>query len=166
MKLQDEVKLFIVRALACYDSPTQAAEAVKEEFGITVDRRQVHVYDPTREAGKNLSKKLRDLFDVTRKAFLDDAANVFVSHRSYRLRSLQRIHDEAMKRKNYVLAMNVLEQAAKETGGLFTNKVKVAGDSADPFVVWLNGLGKSALPVVQDVDGEDEEKPKSITWRH
>lgn len=33
--LKDNVKLFIVQALACFDTPSQVVEAVKQEFGLS-----------------------------------------------------------------------------------------------------------------------------------
>jgi len=50
--LTDAHKHFIVQALACWDSPTQVAEAVREEFGVDVPRGQVAQYDPTKVAGR------------------------------------------------------------------------------------------------------------------
>lgn len=62
-KLNEAVQRFIVQALACYDTPTQVAESVKEDFGIEVTRQQIASYDPTKAASKNnLAKKWRDLF--------------------------------------------------------------------------------------------------------
>ena len=39
--LKSEVKSFIVQALACFDTPSQVAEAVKNEFGVVLSRQQV-----------------------------------------------------------------------------------------------------------------------------
>jgi hypothetical protein len=50
--LTDNKKLFIVRALACFDTPQQVVESVKEEFGIVVSRPQVEVYDPDKARGE------------------------------------------------------------------------------------------------------------------
>ena len=44
--LTDEVKEFIVKGLACFDTPSQVAEAVRVNFGIEVSRQQVFSYDP------------------------------------------------------------------------------------------------------------------------
>lgn len=52
--LNDEVKLAIVQALACFDTPSQAAETVSQQFGISVDGRQAEKYDPTSTEGRNL----------------------------------------------------------------------------------------------------------------
>lgn len=127
-KLDDRVKQFIVQALACYDTPTQVAAAVKEEFGLTITRMHVQTYQPGTAAGRDLSKRWRDLFDATRKAFLEDAASVPIAQQSYRLRRLQQLHDLAAARNNAQLAAALLEQAAKEVGGAFTNTRKLGGE--------------------------------------
>src|SRR3954452_10970604 len=44
--LTDDVKTFIVRTLAAFDTPSQVARLVKAEYGIDVSRQQVEVYDP------------------------------------------------------------------------------------------------------------------------
>jgi len=67
--LKEPVKIFIVQALACRDTPQEVAELVKQEFNIEIDRRQCENYDPTKYAGRNLGKKLADLFNQTRKKF-------------------------------------------------------------------------------------------------
>ena len=67
--LKEPVKIFIVQSLACFETPQQVADTVKQEFGIEINRKQVQLYDPTKQAGRNLSKKLKDLFERTRKDF-------------------------------------------------------------------------------------------------
>ncbi|MFE1726821.1 DUF2280 domain-containing protein, partial [Acinetobacter baumannii] len=39
--LKEQVKIFIVQALACMDTPQQVANGVKQEFNIEIDRKQV-----------------------------------------------------------------------------------------------------------------------------
>jgi hypothetical protein len=62
--LKEPVKMFIVQSLACFETPQQVVEAVKQEYKIEITRQQVALYDPTKVAGRNLSKKLKDLFTV------------------------------------------------------------------------------------------------------
>lgn len=121
-KLNEAAQRFIVQALACYDTPTQVADAVKEEFGIEITRQQAASYDPTKAMGKTLAKKWRDLFHATRERFRKEVSEIPIADQAFRLRQLHRIMAEAMKRKNVVLAAQILEQAAKETGGMFTNR--------------------------------------------
>lgn len=131
--LDDDVKAFIVRALACYDTPSQVSEAVKEEFGLVVGRPHVQAYDPTKRQGRQLSKKWRDLFDATRKKFLETVSDIPIANQTYRLRSLNRLMTKAEQRGNAVLASQLLEQAAKEVGGMFTNRRELTGKNGAPL---------------------------------
>jgi hypothetical protein len=123
--LTDDVKLAVVRALACYDTPKQVVGSIKEEFGLTVSPQQVEAYDPTKYAGRALSKKWRAVFEETRKAFLADISQVPIANAAVRLRRIERILVKAETSGNTVIALQALEQAAKEAGGAFTNKTRV-----------------------------------------
>lgn len=132
-KLTDAVKQFIVQALACYDTPQQVSDAVKEEYGIEVPRSQVALYDPTKHAGRNLSEKYRVMFLETRNQFRRKVADIPIADQAFRLRQLHRMASEAMRRKNIVLAASLMEQAAKEMGGMFTNKRELSGPGGKPM---------------------------------
>jgi hypothetical protein len=123
--LKDEVKLFIVRALACFDAPTEVCRQVKEEFGIDVTKQQVSAYHPERRVGKDLSEKWRTIFAETRKAFLEDVSTIPIASQAFRLRALNRMYERVSGAGNTALAAQLIEQAAKESGGAFTNKQKV-----------------------------------------
>lgn len=135
-KLDDPVKEFIVQALACYDTPQQVADAVREEFGVEVTRMQVQAYDPTKSRGADrLSKRLKAIFEATRKAFLEETAKVPIASQVYRLRNLQRLFEKAQARGNMALAAALIEQAAKEVGGAFTNRRELGGPGGGPIPV-------------------------------
>lgn len=127
--LTDDVKAFIVQALACHDTPSQVVEAVQEEFGIAVTRMQVQTYDPTKAQGKALSKKWRDVFEATRARFLKETAEIPIASQSFRLRALQKMYEKTAARGNVPLAAQLIEQAAKESGGMFLNRNR--GDAPD-----------------------------------
>ncbi|MGE8436809.1 MAG: DUF2280 domain-containing protein [Pseudomonas palmensis] len=120
--LKSDVKAFIVQALACFDTPTQVSQAVKQEFDIDVTRQQVEQHDPTKRAGVNLAAKWRTLFEDTRKRFREETAEIPIANRAYRLRALGRIAERAETMKNLPLAIQVLEQAAKEVGDVYVNR--------------------------------------------
>lgn len=122
--LTEDIKTAIVQGLACYDTPSQVAEMVKNEFGVTISRQQVEVYDPNKKASKGMAKKWQELFVATRDAFLKDTAKIGIAHRAVRLRRLDRMSNRAEERGNMPLAAQLIEQAAKEVGDTFTNKVK------------------------------------------
>ncbi|MDK4720120.1 DUF2280 domain-containing protein [Rhizobium sp. CNPSo 3968] len=126
-KLSDEVKTYIVQALACFDSPSIVASAVKKEFDIDVSRQLVESHDPNKKAASGLAPKWRALFEETRKTFLEDTASIAISHRTVRLRALQRMADKAETQGNMVLASSLLKQAAEEVGGAYTNRREITG---------------------------------------
>jgi hypothetical protein len=120
--LRDEVKLFIVQALACFDTPTQVSKAVKEEFGLDVIRQQVAAYDPNCYVGRNLSLKWRTIFNDTRAKFRVDTAAIPIASRAFRLRALARMAQQAEGMRKIALAVSVIEQAAKEVGDVYVNR--------------------------------------------
>ena len=123
--LTDKVKAFIVQGLATYNTPSQVVESVKEKFNIEVTRQQVECYDPTKYAGKDCSKKWKELFTITREKYQNDFSNVAISVKTYRLEMLQTMVEKAMKSGNMVLAADLLKQAAEDVGGKYTNQSKV-----------------------------------------
>ena len=120
--LSEDAKRHIVKALACFDTPTQVVASVKEEFGVDVPRNQVAQYDPTKVSGKTLSLKWRTLFDDTRKRFREDVAEIPIASRAFRLRALARMAQQAEGMRNIALAVQVIEQAAKEVGDMYVNR--------------------------------------------
>ncbi|EJN07801.1 DUF2280 domain-containing protein [Herbaspirillum sp. YR522] len=120
--LKDEVKAFIVQALACFDKPSQVVASVKEQFKLDVTRQQVESYDPTKYAGRSLNIKWRTLFQDTRNRFREETAEIGIANRATRLRLLDRMADKAESKGNLPLAMQIIEQAAKEMGDVYVNR--------------------------------------------
>ncbi|UPF01759.1 DUF2280 domain-containing protein [Pseudomonas mosselii] len=133
--LSNEVKAFIVQALACFDTPSQVAAAVREEFGIEVTRQQCESHDPTKRSGKDLAKRWVTLFEDTRARFREETAEIPIANRAYRLRALGRMVEKVEGMRNYGLALQILEQAAKEVGDVYVNRKiepdKPLGSQAD-----------------------------------
>ena len=134
-KLNPEQQTYVVQALACFDPPGVIVAALKKDFGVSITIQAVEVYDPNKRAGRNLSKRWRAIFEETRKTFLEDTAAIGISHRAVRLRALQRMADKAEGQGNMVLASSLLEQAAKEVGGSYTNRREVTGANGGPMEV-------------------------------
>jgi hypothetical protein len=126
--LTDEIKTFIVMGLARYDTPSEVARSVGVEFGVAVDRRQVHAYDPN--CAKPPAQRWRDLHAATRAALLRDIAEIGIAHKSFRLRVLDRMARQAEARQFFGLAASFLEQAAKECGGLYDRRPSSDRDPA------------------------------------
>ncbi len=133
-KLGVKEKRFIVQALACWDTPTQVAAAVKEHFGLVLTRQQVAYYDPTTTMGVDVSKELRKLFHETRERFRSEIDDIPIANQAFRLRSLSKMHEEARGQGNKPLAAQLLEQVAKEVGGAYTNTRRhEGGDPSKPI---------------------------------
>lgn len=129
--LKEPVKIFIVQALACRDTPQEVADQVLQEFGVKIDRKQCQLYDPTKAAGKNLSKKFVDLFNKTRADFDAGLIDIPIANKHYRLKQYQKQLER--NAKNTVMSLKILEQAAKDCGGQFTNKQEITGKDGGPI---------------------------------
>lgn len=127
-KLAEDVKIFIVERLAMFGRPLEIAAAVKEEFGIDIPRQQVEVYDPEKGC---VVKKWVALHAATRQAFTDKRAGLAITHRSWRLQQLEEMARETRKKKNYKLAKELLEQAAKEDGDFYVNNARAGAPVAE-----------------------------------
>ena len=126
-KIPDRAKMFIVTSLACFDSPSVVSAAVKAEYGVAITRQSIESYDPTKTAGARVAPKWKQIFEQTREAYLADVAKIGVSHRAVRLRIMQRMVEKAEAQGNSPLVAQLLEQAAKEMGGAFTNRRELTG---------------------------------------
>lgn len=132
--LSTDVKAFIVQQLACFDTPSQVVAAVKTEFGIGVSRQAVEAHDPTKKAGARLAPRWAELFTQTRERFRNDTAEIPIANKAFRLRALNRMAMKAEDTRNIVLAAQLIEQAAKEAGGAYTNRHQheVSGPNGGP----------------------------------
>jgi len=129
--LKEPVKIFIVQSLACRDTPQEVADAVKQEFGIQIERQQVAAYDPTKSRGKDLSKKFVELFNKTRADFDAGLIDIPIANKHYRLKQYQKQLER--NAKNTVMSLKILEQAAKDVGGQFTNRQEITGKDGKPI---------------------------------
>lgn len=123
--LKSEVKIYIIQSLACYDSPSQVVESVKNEFGLKVSRQQVESHDPTKSSGRKLAQRWVDLFNETRERFQNEISDIPIANKAYRLRMLDRMASKAEGVRNFALTAQLAEQAAKECGDVYTNRHKV-----------------------------------------
>ena len=130
-QLKKEIKLFIVRSLAQFNTPTETAQAVHQEYGRQITKQNCEKYDPTKRSGQTLCAELKTEFEATRKQFVDNPQHVPLANLTYRLERMQRVIDHAGK--NSVLVLTTLEQAAKDVGGVFTNRKEITGKDGKPL---------------------------------
>lgn len=100
--------------------PSEIVDAVKTEFTVEIERQNVRNYNP--EQVIKARNKWGEIFDKEREKFINSSAEIGVAHQSFRLKELNDMALAAKRKGNLVLAGQLLEQAAKECGGLYTNK--------------------------------------------
>lgn len=113
--LKEPVKIFIVQSLACFETPQQVVESVRQEFGIEIERQQVASYDPTKATCRNVSKKLKDLFHQTRKDFKTNVFDIPLANKAVRLKELQKIYNDP--KVNRILKTKLIKQFKDEMHG-------------------------------------------------
>jgi len=132
--LTDEMKAFIVRGLARYETPTRVAASVQAQFGIEIDRRQVHAYDPA--GSRPPAQRWIDLHEATRAKYLRATSEIGVAQKVVRLRMLDRFANRCDETNSTERAARFLDQAAKECGGFYERfqrpKVTAAPKDASP----------------------------------
>lgn len=128
--LKEPVKIFIVQALACRDTPQQVVDHVKQEFDLVISRSQCQSYDPTKYSGRNLSEKFVKLFNETREKFDDGLIDIPIANKHYRMRQYDKLLNKA---KNIPMALRIMAQAAKDSGGQFTNRTEHTGKDGAPL---------------------------------
>lgn len=126
-KLTDEIRRFMVERLAMFDSPSEVAAAVKEEFGVEITRQQAEEYDPTK---RTPARKWVAHFNATREAFLTETAREPAAERAYRVRRLANMARAAEAAKNVKRAAELYRQIAEEMGGKYTNRMIVSDSPA------------------------------------
>lgn len=163
--IRSEIAEFIITQLAWYTSPSEVQEMVKEQFGEEVTKQQLQRYNPDTFNGKNLQIKYVELFRARRQSFLNDVSDIPIANVNVRLKRLENTWIQLTAKKNYIAANSVLEQAAKEASGFYTNRNFISPNlEADSFVGWLKGLGTSSLPIVHDAEIiEHSPQQKQIT---
>lgn len=132
--LPTAVKLHILTALACFETPTHVSGSVKVIFGLELSRQCIEAHHPYRRAGAKLDPKWRRIFDDTRAHLLVELDNIPIASQAYRLRQLERMVGQAEGMGNLQLATRLYEQAAKEIGGMFrTARKPVPAPAREPL---------------------------------
>jgi hypothetical protein len=120
LKLTDEIKAFIVKRIACYETPSRIAAAVRVNFGIDVDRRRIFDYDP--KGARPPAQRWIDLHAATRAQFLREVAEIGIAQKVVRLKMLERIAESAEDNHQHDKVARYLQQAARECGGFYEKR--------------------------------------------
>jgi hypothetical protein len=135
-KLSTDVKRFIVTQLACFEAPSDIQKALKLlDPPVELTTAGIVYYDPNSAAGsKDLAAEWRTLFEDTRREFSKELAGIAIAQQGWRLRRYQHLHDRALTAGNLVLAATLLQQAAEDVGGKYTNRQELTGRNGAPLM--------------------------------
>jgi len=157
-RLNKRVKLYIVRSLATYETPTETAKGVQEEFGIEVTKQQCEAYDPTKKTGQDLSEEFKTEFYRIRREMNQNLESIPIANIAYRLRRLQRFIDLEQFKENPVIVPSLLEQAAKEVGGLYTNRKELTGAGGGPLqsenITYVTATDEQVRQAIDELENE------------
>jgi hypothetical protein len=122
---QEEIVILLARGVGA----SKVKEHLRSHYGINVSIQAVLAYDASKPSFRN-AERWRPIFEAARNSFLEDVGAVPIAHPAFRLNLLNDAALVARGRGNFALMAQLLEQAAREVGGMFT-KVR-AIDASEP----------------------------------
>lgn len=156
--LNQKHKLFIVRSLAQWNTPTETVELVQQEFGITISRQQCEAYDPTKRTGQNLSKVLADEFYKTREQFRKNTDEMPLANLAVRLRHYENLLNNPQNKRNPILQLTILKQVAEDVGGKYTNKTELTGAGGGPLqsenITYVTATDEQVRQAIDELENE------------
>lgn len=145
-KLTEAMKAFVVQRLACFETPGQVADAVSREYGVQITPQSIEKYDPTKRAGERIAAHWRELFERTRKEFLEHVEiHIPEANRAVRIAKLARGARAMEQRGNYLGMREMLEAIAKEVGNVHTNRRELTGRDGGPVAVSYSDMTEEQL---------------------
>lgn len=131
-RLKKSEKVFIVRCLAQFMTPTEVVKDIKKNFNIDVTPQQVEYYDPTKVAGANLPDEFSSIFYEARAQYLAQPIHNIVGAND--LVQLQILSDLLINKKgNVVLAIKLIDQIQKIVKGHYERKLEITGKDGGPI---------------------------------
>lgn len=131
-RLKKTEKVFIVRSLAQFMTPTEVVKDIKEKFGIDVTPQQVEYYDPTKVAGANLPQEFADLFNEARKEYIAQPLhNIEGANDIVQLKVLSTLFIK--KQNNTRDAIKLSDQMQKIVKGYYEKKIEITGKDGGPL---------------------------------
>lgn len=123
-KLSKDQQVYIIQSLACFHSISRILTNVKQEYNIDLTKQAVSRYDPNTINGHKLSDEFKKIFNDTRQQYLAQITTIGIAHQKVRLEKLE-THINNLETKtnpNIPLIAELLEQAARECGGMYIAK--------------------------------------------
>lgn len=122
-RLNESQRRHIVQRLACFVGAAEIQREAREIWGMEISFQAIAQYNPE-VASTTTAKKWIKFYERCREAFLTEVAKEGIAHPRWRTRERQALYDRAKEMGasgNIPLCLQILEQAEKAEGGMFTN---------------------------------------------
>lgn len=166
-KLSRAQQVFVVTSLAVWTPEAEILKQINEEMAAAgrkpISQQALYHYRP---GNPECPEFWRALHAKTRSSFLDNVAEIAIANPAWRLAERKRLYDLTISKTtpNLVFAVEQLNDAARDSGGLFSNRrdVTSAGEKLEP------GGGTVVVnPVVSamDLDAAGEAQLREVLRR-
>ena len=146
--LPENVRRFILIRNACHIAPREIIKEVNEVFGMAVTTSHINHYDPTKSAGATLSDEYKRLFAEMRREYNAVIDRIGAGDQGFRVTTLHNLLIKAVESGASKLAVNILNQVAKEkTAGSYAKPPKETEDKR-ALLARLAGCDVSNLPPI------------------
>lgn len=130
--LTEAQQRWIVCRFACHGRLGEVMAEFEQEFGKPITTTTLRNYDmrnirDAEHAKERGVAKWYPVFKDAQKEYAASIANIPIADATYRLTKIDEMFALAWDRRNFKMAKDLLEQAAKETGGAFSNRRQVEG---------------------------------------
>ena len=130
-QLTEEHRTWLVTAYACYGRRCEVLRDFRDTFGFEIDKFYAYKYDLSgfdeAKAKATGRAKWLPLFRKVRAEFEASIGDIPIASATYRVKKIDQMFEIAFEKRNYKSAALLLEQAAKEIGGMYTNRRVMAG---------------------------------------
>lgn len=132
MKLDEKQRAWLVAKWACYARPVELLKEFEDTFGARIPPNQARDYDLSgilteADAKAKGRGKWFNLFRQCRAEFEAAVVDIPIASSAFRIKKLDEMFDQAFIKRNFKTAAQLLEQAAKETGGTYAGKRVIEG---------------------------------------
>lgn len=125
--------MWAVVQIATFRPTAEIIEGLKEHWKVSISEEGLRHY---RASNPHCPTKWREMAERARAEWNAQVSGVPIANAAFRLQILQETLDQVLKAPvvNRVMVMSILEQAAKDAGGSYTNRrdLTTAGEKIEP----------------------------------
>jgi hypothetical protein len=154
--LTGELKKYVVRSLARFNSANETVRLLASEFGVVISKQAItnYRYDPSfpDEAGVCMTAALRKIFIAERRRFIEDLEAQPMAHKTVRLDRINKLYEQAQDGDNPKLAARALGLAIVETKQVVADGPGAGSESDE---IWKRLMAAQAQALAQALGGEN-----------